>query len=473
MANQQFQITEGLSDYQIIQRNRQNRAHLSFTVQAQQDGKVTAKITRGSQTLKGFGRCAAGTISNGAGNLQIKGLPTGGPYTIDLMMGKQRVARISQICVGDLWIMGGQSNMQGVGVMRDALKPQRCVHMFSMRDEWAKAKDPINHAPTALDKAYHGLDHYRNDEETRQLQQQAVKGVGPGLSFASWLAKTYRIPIGLIPCAKGGSSMQQWDPALKSLGGDSLYGACLRRARAAGGTVNGMIWSQGCSDANYDDAQLYTKRMKTLIASLSRDLDQPLPWIMTQINGFYDTNRWNLDPLAWTSIRHQQFELEALIPNVRCVSTVDLDLDDGIHLSALAQHRTGKRMARAAATLCGYDKHDCQSPYIKSISSRRGNAMAATECGSYAIQIAGHCGKLHAPGRVLGFGLFDDSGNECKTIYKSWIKDDYIILQTELKTAELQRYRLYYGFGTTPVCNIVDDHDMALTASGPYDLSGV
>ena len=65
------------------------------------------------------------------------------------------------------------------------------------------------------------------------------------------------IPQGIIACADGGTSMQQWDPARKSEGGKSLYGATLRRVQKNGGKVAGVIWYQGESDADPTNAPLY------------------------------------------------------------------------------------------------------------------------------------------------------------------------------------------------------------------------
>lgn len=41
---------------------------------------------------------------------RLKGMPVGGPYT--LIIGK---SEYKNIYVGDLWVLAGQSNMQGVG----------------------------------------------------------------------------------------------------------------------------------------------------------------------------------------------------------------------------------------------------------------------------------------------------------------------------------------------------------------------
>ena len=68
------------------------------------------------------------------------------------------------------------------------------------------------------------------------------------------------VPIGLIPAAHGGTSMQQWNPALRDLGGESLYGATVERFRAIWRQSRRCIlWYQGESDANPTDAAQYAR----------------------------------------------------------------------------------------------------------------------------------------------------------------------------------------------------------------------
>ena len=54
--------------------------------------------------------------------------------------------------------------------------------------------------------------------------------------------------IGLIPCAKGGSLIHDWR---RNLDDNTLYGSCLKRARAASlmGNVAGLLYFQGEIDA--------------------------------------------------------------------------------------------------------------------------------------------------------------------------------------------------------------------------------
>ena len=465
-----LQISD-LHPYQVIQRSSNNTARINCTIKSNEIGTLYCNISTAKRSLSGFKRKNLGRLS-GSKRVTLRGIPCGGPYTITFELGKSKKV-IKHILVGDLWVLGGQSNMEGIGVMRDALKPHPRVHMYSLRDQWKKAKDPINPCGNSLYRSHNGQDQFRSDEESKAIESAYVKGVGPGLAFARYLTENTGVPIGLIPCAKGGSSMQQWDPQLKHLGGDSLYGACALRINAVGGKVRGMIWSQGCSDADRTSAKLYTKRMKTLVAALRKEFGN-MPWIMSQINGFYHTERYDIHGDAWTSIRTQQVALPNQIKKLACISTVDLDLDDGIHISAKGQHRCGERMAKVALNLAGYSKKKYTTPYIASISSKRGNQIAQTEFGTYALKIKGLNGKLISDGsHILGFSLRDKQGNKCRSIYKAWIHKDEIILQTELKAPELKKYKLYYGYGTTPLCNITDSEDMPLPACGPFDLKNV
>ena len=473
-----------LHNHQVIQRERNNAAKLVFDCASNQDGILRCSVSKNNTVIHGFDHIKVGVIKNMHARCQIPKLPCGGPYTLTFTLDNLRLRKkLSNIYVGDLWVMAGQSNMQGIGLMSDALKPHKNVHMFSMRDEWKKAKDPINFCASAKDQAFRGQDHFRNDDEVTNIEKNLVKGVGPGLAFGAFLNEYSAVPIGLIPCAKGGSAMREWDYQLPKQreASSTLYGATMRRIQAAGGKIAGVIWSQGCSDANPSDCKSYRKRMQRLVKQFRKDLGQDVPWIMTQINGFYDTNRWNLSVDGWTDIRHQQAALPKYINKLACVSTIDLDLDDGIHISAKGQHRIGQRLAKAALQYSNYSPQKkaakrqyfkyYSTPFIDSISEKRGNQLAQTNFGSYAIRIKGLNGKLCSDGsKVLGFTLHDKDGVECKTIYKSWLHGDEIIIQTELKAAELKRYKLYYGFGCTPICNITDSEDMALLAAGPFDL---
>lgn len=83
-------------------------------------------------------------------------------------------------------------------------------------------------------------------------------GAGLGIRFGKEMYKYNGVPVGLIMCAHGGTSMKQWEPSTgekrdlpikSSMVTDSFYGSMMRRLEAAGGRVKALLWYQGESDA--------------------------------------------------------------------------------------------------------------------------------------------------------------------------------------------------------------------------------
>ena len=73
-------------------------------------------------------------LQRGADGLAY-GLPVGGPYEIE---------GARDILVGDLWVLAGQSNMEGVGDLIDVETPSPYVRSFQSREEWGMAEEPLH-----------------------------------------------------------------------------------------------------------------------------------------------------------------------------------------------------------------------------------------------------------------------------------------------------------------------------------------
>jgi len=175
-------------------------------------------------------------------------LPVGGPY---------EVGGARDVLVGDLWVLAGQSNMEGVGDLVDVEPPSPSVRSYQSRERWAVAEEPLHwlgESPRVIHHRLAGRDRVPDEPDPRDPRRD--KGAGLGLTFARLRHERTGVPVGLIPSAHGGTSMAQWDPALRDQGGASLYGATIERVRAAGGHVAGVLWYQGESDANPDDLPL-------------------------------------------------------------------------------------------------------------------------------------------------------------------------------------------------------------------------
>ena len=372
-------------------------------------------------------------------------LEVGGPYTIE---------DAHDVLVGDLWMLAGQSNMEGVGLLSEVEAPSAFVHSLQSQERWAIAEEPLHwlsESPRRVHRQIFGEIPLTFPADRPADRKQ---GAGLGLPFAKARYLSTGVPIGLIPSAHGGTSMQQWDPALRDEGDDALYGAMLARFHAVGGRVAGVLWYQGESDtfpAELNTA--YAGRMQTLVQAIRRDFAQPtLPFYFVQLGRLVVP-----DPgghTTWTVLRETQRQLAHSWQHTGMTSAIDLGLDDLIHIDTAGLKRLGKRLARIAAGQPALD--------LDTVTwDASGRAIHVT--------VRHVVGGLQAPGRPEGFSLHDSEGNLIDIIYK-------VTLDGAVATLHLTEVpvppdaTLTYGWGHNPYCNITDAEDMALPAFGPYPL---
>lgn len=168
-----------------------------------------------------------------------------------------------------LFLLVGQSNMAGRGPL-DSLAgvPNKNIWALDAQNNWIPAKDPLH------------------------SDKPAAVGVGPGLSFAKkWLEYNPDQPIGLIPAAIGGSTLDDWRPGQKhEQTGIYAYDAMLARVKLArkSGKLTAILWHQGESDSNEASAKVYEAKLTDFFIRLRRDLDAPdLPILLGTLGDFY------------------------------------------------------------------------------------------------------------------------------------------------------------------------------------------
>lgn len=459
-----MKIETGLFDNMVLQRGRDNRSNAAFSGVCETVGVLKASVRMRGRTMSGFKARTMGSIRGGRFKGVLRGLPAGGPYDVKLWVeggsgAKLKSAVARNVLVGDVWVLAGQSNMQGVGWLKDALTPISKVRAFYMRDEWGVAKEPIHNLSEAVDKVH--IDLHGGVRPVRSKHA----GVGPGVAFGQEMFRRTGVPQGLICCAHGGTSMSQWNPKLKRMGGASLYGAMLRRFRKNGGKVAGILWYQGESEAgSQDTALVYTERMKAFVAAVRRDFHDPrLPIAVVQIASV-------IRPVgefqSWNSIQDQQRRLPRHIRNLAVVPAIDLELDDLIHVSGAGMKRLGKRLAQAMLVLKRFP--GAGKPPIE-FKSFRVEADRNTGMANVIVAFANVMGGLIAPGRPAGFAVADANG-EFPEIYKVGLLGDSVMLRCVQTPVDLAGKHLYYGYGLAPYCNITDKADRSLPVFGMIPL---
>jgi len=377
--------------------------------------------------------------------------------------------------LSDLWILAGQSNMEGVGLLRDVEPPSDKVRVFAHRGEWERAEEPLHwlmESPDPVHAELWGVSQADLPSVRQEVRRTRLTGAGLGLPFAKAVAEATGTGIDLVPCAHGGTSMDQWSPEKKGLGGGSLYGAMLRRTRRAletGGDarLKGILWYQGESDANPEGAAVYFERMKRLIAATRADLDAPnLPFYLVQLGVFATTDAvgW-AGSMAWSQIRELQRQLPDEVPNTAVAPAIDLELDDFIHIGTQGLKRLGRRLANIALS----------NVYGQSAPQAISLAEVTKEGPTIRVSFKGVSGRLKAcdpGGRIPGFAIGQAGAPpEPSAIYKAQIaRDDpsQVILYTQEEVPGDSE--LWYGWGLAPFCQLTDQADMAVPAFGPIPL---
>ena len=219
-----------------------------------------------------------------------------------------------------LFLLLGQSNMAGRGVVEaEDRVPHPRVFALDASGHWVAAVDPIH------------------------FDKPGVAGVGPGRTFASRVADAEPdVVIGLIPCAVGGVSLDQWKP------GGKLYQDAVRRAKLAqaDGQIAGILWHQGEADTKPAKVASYADRFDRLIDALRRDLNAPAAPLVVGELGLFDDPTKNAARAAFnTMIARYAADRPALVGLAKSEGLTSIG--DNTHFDAKSQRELGRRYAEA------------------------------------------------------------------------------------------------------------------------------
>jgi sialate O-acetylesterase len=201
--------------------------------------------------------------------------------------------------------------------------------------------------------------------------------------------------------------------------------------------------------------------MKCLIAAIRRDLRAPqLPFVAVQIGRVCGPGQ---DSTSWNSIQDQQRRMPGKIRNVAAVPAIDLELDDGIHISGRGQQRLGARLAQAMCALRGGARGERLPIELESVVPQ---ADPLTGSANLLVRFRNVAGRLQAPDRPSGFEIVVGD-QPTGSIYRTDLRGTSVLLKTGLPPWDLNTASLSYGHGTVPYCNIADSAGRSLPALGP------
>jgi len=470
---QDLKINIGPQAGSVLQRDNDGRADIKIAgaaPRASLNKFVEARVTnQNGEPLAGMDWRALERVKSSGWSGLLKGVPQGGPYSLEVRVaGSTSIDGIKDFYVGDLWLLAGQSNMEGAGVLADLEQPDPRIRSFDQSDRWVLATEPLHHLVNAADRVHWRKDAEGNQKklEGQELEQDVAnrkRGAGLGLPFAKAMLQRTGVPIGLLPCAHGGTSMEQWSPELKDKQGDSYYGATYRRFLATGGRIRGVLWYQGESEANPKVIAAFPEKFEKLIASFRSDFLQPdLPFYYVQIGRHVSfTNQ-----AEWNAVQETQRKMETRIPKIGMVSAVDLSLDDAIHVSTPDLKRLALRLANQIS-------HDLHPELEKFRPYRRGPrpVNAKLEGAVVRILFAEVNGKLVAIGRLGGFSVHAPDGSPVPAIFRAQIDPrdgNAVVLSIAGKLPD--GATVHYAAGRDSYANLNDELDMGAPAFGPLPI---
>ena len=455
-----MKIQAGLFPHMVLQRDGKAAQDAAVLGSCAAKGAVVARAVRPDGVpIRGWAARRVGTADGRSFRATLAGLPVGGPYDITLVVGGESLA-VPDVLVGDVWICAGQSNMQGCGHFpKKRLGREPLVRAFYMDDHWDVAQDPVHALVIAVDPVH------TSGTLLPGRPLPPYRGVSPAVAFGQEMLRLTGIPQGLLACAHGGTSMSQWDPKLKKMGGHSLYGATFRRLgkNYPSGKVAGLLWYQGCNDANPDLQPFYKERTIALFKAFRRDLRAPgLPIAMVQIGNFVVP--LNPKEKSWTAVRDDQRRICLEMEGVVLVPAYDLELDEEIHLSGEAQYQLGRRLASALRPVGRTDGKRLPAHEIR----LAGIAAEKYEDGRLVLiaSFDNVVGSLVAAGRPTGFSVALGGDDRPGNVTNVHLDGNRVRILTTLNYTEMEyaRATLHYAYGFNTYANVTDEEGRPLPA---------
>ena len=220
-----------------------------------------------------------------------------------------------------VFILAGQSNMAGRGIVepQDTAVNKRILSI-NKKGDLIIAKEPL---------------HWYEPERT---------GLDCGYSFGKTMIKNIpdSISVLLIPAAVGGSSISQWlgDSLYRNVKLFSNFLAKVEMAKQYG-TIKGILWHQGESDANEKDIPYYKERLQKLFTKFRSAVgNNNLPVLMGELGSF------SKDKEHFSLINKEINDYSLQDKYTAIISTRDLkDKGDSLHFNSKGQRAMGRRFA--------------------------------------------------------------------------------------------------------------------------------
>jgi sialate O-acetylesterase len=418
------------------------------------------------------------TGGDGKWRVMLPPLSAGGPFTLTVQ-GKNTI-EFKNILVGEVWLCGGQSNMEWM--VRNSFQPQPAIE--------ASANPNIR------------LFNIKNVRSPKPLDEVQAKWdiCGPetvptfsavGYFFGRDLQKALGVPIGLIQSDWGGTPAEAWTreelilnhPELKSIAENYPkalasyrnnlvdFPAAVEKAKAEGKpeprrpnspwrygelyngmiapivqyTIKGAIWYQG--ESNSGRAAQYRTLFPTMIECWRSDFGiKDFPFYLVQLAPFSSGNSAGTN---YAELREAQWYATKALPNVGMAVITDVGEETDIHPKK--KEPVGARLALLALENTYSQKIVAESPTFKSMKADGDKILVRFDnVGSGLVAKGGEISqKTLEEGKLVGFTVAGADGNFVPAEAKIVGKDTVEVTASGVKPVAVR-----YAFVNFPVCNL-------------------
>ena len=219
------------------------------------------------------------------------------------------------------FLMLGQSNMAGRGFLNEVPPIYNEKIQMLRNGRWQMMTEPVNY-------------------------DRPVSGVSLVSSFAeAWQHENEEDMIGLIPCAEGGSSLDDW--AVDKV----LFRHAISEARFAMETseLAGILWHQGETDSFNGNYKVYYEKLLVIIDAVRKELNAPdIPVIIGGLPDFLGKEGFGKNCTEYDLVNKELEKFAREQDNCYFVTASGLTSNpDGIHIDAISQRRFGVRYFEA------------------------------------------------------------------------------------------------------------------------------
>ena len=383
----------------------------------------------------------------GAWRVELPAQPAGGPHELVAESGDASV-RLGGVLFGEVWLLGGQSNMQ-MTVAATGEEAPDLPGVRVIRVNPAEADEPQRDADLAFG--------WRPCTPAVAQQTSAV-----GVAFARRLHAELGVPVGLIHCNRGGSAIAAWlrDPPLRERpglapflqkvdhnhGGDKHYELATHHhamlAPFAPMRLGGVLWYQGEADAR---AGVEYRHLLRALLDDWRDAfgDPDLPFGICQLSS-YQHPAWEMpQPIRYVELRESQAAVAEADPHAGLIVTYDVG--DRFDIHPRRKRPVGERAAAwALDTVYGVPTR-WRGPSFASFTQEGNQVRVRMENVEGSL-------RTRDGGPVTGFVLLRESG------HRDWASGrieggDTVVLQSPQPVSDVR-----YAFYPVPIdANLTDD----------------